>query len=737
MKGWWLATLFLTLFGLSQTSIADERPRAVAMRAAGELRLDGALEEPDWARAEAVGAFQLIMVREGEAPSESTDVRVLVTDTHVWFGIRCENQGPGAVRASLSPRDQILDDDHISVHLDTYSDRHRAYIFGVNPHGVQLDGILDGGEPDFSWDAVWDAEARLAERGWTAEMAIPLRTLRFPEGGSGTWGLWIRRAITKNDEVCSWPLYRLAVAGDIMLQAGDLEGMTGVRGGGGWEAQPYAATTRSEVRRFGSVNDWHGDHVYDVGLDARYGITSTMTANLTVNPDYSQVEADALQIDVNQRFPLYFPEKRPFFLEGAETFNTFFRLLYTRRMADPLYGGKVIGKIGRWRVGAIALRDEGGGSTEGIGAGSTGGPSPPGYFSVGRLTYDLGENQKLGLLVTDHVAEPFGQPTDTLPGHVPSSHNTVLSAETRLRLMKSLFFYGQVAGSRTRFESPVATDEGAQESFSDYLSTLTFEWSDGTRHALIWEDYIGSRFRAEAGFFDRVDVRNDGFEATYTFRPENRWIRYFEPTTNGNAIYSTRGELQDRRFSGALRMGFQKQTFLETRATHVDELWLDTLYDRWRYSLSASNSLWRPLSFGVDWSLEDGIFYAPTDSASFLGWQEGINAYATARPSPRFTAELSATRSLFLTSRGGDEVYDIWLFGAKMTYQFTRRLYVRLYPQYDTHAKHLDADALIGYVLHPGTVAYLGMTGDFDEIDRRRTATQRSLFLKFSYVFQG
>ena len=395
MKGWWLATLFLTLFGLSQTSIADERPRAVAMRAAGELRLDGALEESDWARAEAVGAFQLIMVREGEAPSESTDVRVLVTDTHVWFGIRCANQGPGAVRASLSPRDQILDDDHISVHLDTYSDRHRAYIFGVNPHGVQLDGILDGGEPDFSWDAVWDAEARLAERGWTAEMAIPLRTLRFPEGGSGTWGLWIRRAITKNDEVCSWPLYRLAVAGDIMLQAGDLEGMTGVRGGGGWEAQPYAATTRSEVRRFGSVNDWHGDHVYDVGLDARYGITSTMTANLTVNPDYSQVEADALQIDVNQRFPLYFPEKRPFFLEGAETFNTFFRLLYTRRMADPLYGGKVIGKIGRWRVGAIALRDEGGGSTEGIGAGSTGGPSPPGYFSVGRLTYDLGENQKL------------------------------------------------------------------------------------------------------------------------------------------------------------------------------------------------------------------------------------------------------------------------------------------------------------------------------------------------------
>src|SRR4029453_2678938 len=159
------------------------------------------------------------------------------------------------------------------------------------------------------------------------------------------------------------------VAGDIMLQAGDLEGLSGVRGGGGWEAQPYAATTRSEVRSFSPLSGgWSGEPDYDVGLDPRYGVTSTLTANLTINPNYSQVEADALQIDVNQRFPLYFPEKRAFFLEGAETFNTFFRLLYTRRMADPLYGGKVIGKVGRWRLGAIALRDEGGGSTEGIGA---------------------------------------------------------------------------------------------------------------------------------------------------------------------------------------------------------------------------------------------------------------------------------------------------------------------------------------------------------------------------------
>lgn len=734
--------LSFALLGLMPDPVdGAERPRVAALRAQGPLRLDGVLDEPDWERAPPVGSFQLILVREGQAPSESTDVRVLFTDTHVWFGIRCANQGPGAIRASLSPRDQILDDDHISVHLDTYHDFHRAYIFGVNPHGVQLDGILDGGDPDFSWDAVWDAEARLGAHGWTAEMAIPLRTLRFPERGPGAWGLWIRRQITKNDEVCSWPLYRLGVAGDIMLQAGDLEGLGGLQGGGGFEAQPYAATTRSEARSFGSTGSggWSGNDDHDLGVDLKYGLTSTVTTNLTINPDYSQVEADALQIDVNQRFPLFFPEKRPFFLEGAEMFNSFYRLVYTRRMADPSYGGKLIGKLGRWRLGVIAVRDDGGGSSEGVGARASDEPSPPGYFSIGRVAYDLGENQKLGLLVTDHFTDGYSGAVPSGSGFAEPSttHNIVLSAETRLRLMKSLFFYGQLAGSRTQLDTVTSFYPFKRDRISDYVSTLSFEWNDGKRHALAWQDYIGSRFRADAGFFERIDARNTGYEATYTFRPENRWFRYVEPTSLLEAINSSGGTLQERRLSGALRWGLQKQTFVETRASHVDEVWLDTQYERWRYIVSASNSLWRPLSFGLDLTFEDGIFYAASDSASYLGWQESAYLYATARPSPRLTSELSATRSRFLIERGGEEIYDIWLLGAKTTYQFTRRLYLRLYPQYDTFADHFDADALIGYVLHPGSVLYLGMTGDFDKIADRRRATQRSLFLKVSYVFQG
>ena len=742
MKRLFLAVLFsLLLLGIAaEPADGIERPGVAALRAAGPIRVDGRLDEPDWERAPPITGFRLMDVREGEAPSESTAVRVLLDDTHVYFGMWCGHRGSGRVRASLTPRDQILDDDHISIHLDTYRDLHRAYIFGVNPFGVQLDGILDGGDPDFSWDGVWESEAIRSDDGWVAEVAIPLRTLRFPAGGDGVWGLWFRRQITGSDEVCSWPLWRQGVPGDIMLQAGDLSGLGDLRGGGGVELQPYAASARSDSRSVssgGALGDWSGRAQTEVGLDVKYGLTTTLTANATVNPDYSQVEADALQIDVNQRFPLFFPEKRPFFLEGAEIYNTPYSLVYTRRIADPAYGGKLTGKLGRWRLGAIAVRDEGGGSTEGIGAGSSGEPSEQGFFSIARARLDVGDNSNVGFLVTDHFRESHVYATPLALGfRAPGAgRNTVVSADGRARLSKSLFAVVQLAKSYTR-QDTITDGPTIATRFSDYASTIGAKWQDGVRYALVYQDYLGSDFRADAGFLERVGIRNTGYVANFIVRPENRWLRYWQPTSNGDIIRRLDGTLEERRLAGAIEWGFQKQTYMETRVAHLDERWLSTVYDRWRYILSLSNSLWRPLSVKLEATLEEGILYASTDSASFLGWQETYGLGATARPSPQLTSELTATRARFLRERGGQKVYDFWLLGAKTTYQFTRRLYARLYPQYDTDSERLDVDGLLGYVLHPGSVLYLGMNGDLDKLGDRHRPTGRTVFFKASYLFQ-
>jgi hypothetical protein len=721
---------------------AEERPRIAATRATAPIHIDGVMNEADWAGAPPLRAFGLLYVREGEAPSESTDVRVLFDDANVYFGMRCENRSPGPIRASLAPRDQITDGDFIAIHLDTYNDRHRAYIIGVNPYGVQLDGILDGSEPDFSWDGVWHAETTRDSAGWTAEVGVPLRSLRFPNRGDGTWGLWLRREITKNGEICSWPVYREANQGDVMLQAADLTGLDGLQGSGGIEVQPYVAGARFSTREISpTTTEWDNTDDSSVGLDAKVPIRSDLTADFTVNPDFSQIEADALQIDVNRRFPLFFTEKRPFFLEGAEIFTTPFNLVYTRRIADPSYGGKLTGKSGPWRLGAIAVRDDGGGSTDGIG-GRAEGDFGQGAFGIARLRRDLGENGHVGLVLTEHLSDRKGLAAGTGLGPpsyvVNGGQNTVAAVDGRLRFAKNWFVSGQLGGSWSRIDRSRTNGSGPdrlREDFSDVLYTTNAWFADGTTYAVGYHDYLGPDFRTEAGFLDRVDARISGYEATYTFRPKAGPLRTWQPQTNGNLIHDSRGILQERRLAGAVEWSFHRQTRMHTRYARVIERWLTRDYDRNRYIFELENTAWRPLSFELFVTLEDGIFFGPTDAESFLGGQESYQLIATARPSPRLTSEITATRNRFSHGWGGPEVYDVLVVGAKTTYQFSRSLYARFYPQIDADAHHVDLDALVGYVLHPGSVLYLGVNGDLDKsVSYRQTG--RTIFLKASYLFQ-
>src|SRR5262245_20602053 len=293
---------------------AEVRPALQVPRASSPLHVDGVLDEPAWQDACIASAFQLIGTREGEAPDESTAVRVLRDGDRVVFGIWCQAKRPP--HAGLAPRDQVLDGDHISLHLDTDGDGQRAYIFGVNPWGVQVDGILTG-DPDFKWDAVWEAAAKRGDGEWTAEIAVPFRILRV-SAHARPWRLWVRRELTAWNEVAAWPVYKVGTPGPIMLQAGDLSGLDDARGGHQLTLEPYlfgAGSAERGTLADGGYSRWSQVTENDAGADLQAALTSALVLNATWNPDFSQIEADALQLDVNRRFPLVFPEKRPFFLE--------------------------------------------------------------------------------------------------------------------------------------------------------------------------------------------------------------------------------------------------------------------------------------------------------------------------------------------------------------------------------------------------------------------------------------
>ena len=732
---------------------ALERPQVEAVRATGPIRVDGVLDEAGWARAVPITGFRLIQNREGEAPSESTDVRVLFDDRHIYFGCRCWNRGPGAVRASLVPRDQIIDLDNIAVQLDTYRDRRRAYTFAVNPYGVQFDGILIGGDVDAQWDGVWDAEATRDSLGWTAEMAIPLRTLRFPEKGPGVWGLWIRRQQEKDDQVSSWPLYRMGEAGDVMLQAADLTGLAGLKGSGLFDLQPYAAAAWSSQRAFdedGAAGPWEHGRTRDVGLDARVPLSATLVLNATLNPDFSQIEADALQIDVNKRYPLFYTEKRPFFLEGADIFGSMLDLVYTRRIAAPAYGAKLTGTLGHVRLGGIVVRDDGGGSLDGVGGGPAGDVSSKGWFHIGRASYEIGENSNVGMLLALHQtdgAKPGAVPAVMGAEFADGGANAVLAADAKVRLSKGWFFNGQVAYGRSRFDTTAYGEvvdstgprfgwDRRRDTRSDVAYFGEFEYGDGIRNLEIFHQYLGPEFRAETGFLQRVDVRKTGFESNFMVRPKDSWLRSIEPIFEAYVMHDKAGTLQEWWVSPMIDWKFQKQTHVHTMVERIMERWQSRDYLKTIWTLVFDNSTWKTFDLSLAGVAGDGIWYGPSDAVSFRGWSEYYEGSLTLRPSPRLTAALTANRNRFSRDHGKGVLYDVWVLGAKTTWQFTRRLYARIYPQYDTDAEHLDADALVGYVLHPGSVLYLGYNGDADRVAGRHRVTGRTAFFKVSYVFQ-
>jgi hypothetical protein len=755
-----LVALVLSV-ALASPCAALERERVAAVRSAGPIRVDGVLDEADWARAVPITALRLIEDREGEAPSESTEVRVLFDDAHVYFGFRCFNRGPGAIRGSLAPRDQILELDYAGMLLDTYQDRHRAYAFAVNPYGVQMDGIYVGEELSTEWDGVWDAEVargrgtRDSGSVWTAEFAIPLRTLSFPGRGPGAWGLMVRRQIAKNAEVCTWPPLRAAVAGDDMLQAADLTGLDGLRGGGLFDLQPYAAAAWSTRRDEDGA--WEDRDTHDVGVDARVPLTSSLTLSATVNPDFSQVEADALQIDVNQRYPLFYDEKRPFFLEGADIFSTAFDLIYTRRIADPAYGVKLTGRVGDVRVGGMVLRDDGGGSLAGVGGGPDGGVSGRGWFQLGRAAWEFGENSSVGALVALHRTDG----AFVVPGIVPdepcqvwnclsleTATNAVYALDADLRLSRRWFFHGQLAGSRTHasgFTWGLADWDSAgvpgiwntvRTQRNDHAYGAELDYDDGIRELTLIHQYVGPDFRAESGFLSQVDFRRTRASSSFYVRPQNAVLRSVQSILEGYVLHDPGGRLREWWWGPMVDWRFQKQTNVWAEFGRWQERWRERDHLGNRFELEVENTQWKPLAVELAMDVGDGIYYGDDDASSYLGWLEEYRAEGTLRPSPRLTVELEAERNRFSRDHGRGVAYDVWTLGAKATWQFTRRLYVRLYPQVDTDAEHLDADALVGYVLHPGSVLYLGYNGDADRLAGRTRATGHTAFLKVSYRFQ-
>ncbi|MEX0980407.1 MAG: DUF5916 domain-containing protein, partial [Gemmatimonadota bacterium] len=464
-------------------------------RLSGPLVVDGVLDEEVWSRAVVLTGFSQYSPVDGVPASDSTEVLVWYSDDAIHFGIRAfEAHEP--VRARLSDRDRIGNDDHIQILLDTFNDGRRAYVFGVNALGVQSDGVRTEAQGssqglmstrqsdpvDSSPDYVYESQGRVTDAGYEIEVRIPFRSVRFPNRDEQAWGVHVLRYVQHSGQVQSW-MPALRGRASFLAQSGTLRGLEGIRGGQMVQLNPEV-TARAQGAP-GEEGWRYGGTDRELGVTAGWSVTPNLTLNATANPDFSQVEADAGQLSFDPRQALFVPEKRPFFLEGSERFQVPNRLIHTRSVASPDGALKLAGKVSRWDVGVLSALD--GHSASGSGERA--------WAQIARLQRDIGEESTVGIVYTDRREGEYT--------------NQLFGADARINFNGIYTLAAQGAGSYTRTSADAPSVRGELWDVSLGRSGRAVDFSTSVKS-------MDPGLVAGSGFLSRVNLLQTRFSMNHT-----------------------------------------------------------------------------------------------------------------------------------------------------------------------------------------------------------------------------
>jgi hypothetical protein len=465
-------------------------------RVEADVRVDGVLDEPIWASAALLTGFSQYSPVDGLPAQDSTEVLIFYTSHAIYFGVRAY-EPHGIVNATLADRDRITGDDFVQILLDTFNDRRRALLFAVNPRGVQSDGTFaDGSGTDLSPDFIFDSKGRVTEYGYELEIRIPFKSLRYQSADVQSWGINVLRRVQHSGQEHTWtPAERSAPS--FLAQSGTLLGMTELKRGLVLDVNPVMTQRTVGGPTSPSDPSWrYRREDPELGGNIRWGMTANLTMNATVNPDFSQVESDVGQVSYDPRNALFFPEKRPFFLEGNENFSVPNQLIYTRRIAAPVAAAKMSGKVGDLNVGVLSAADDRTLSFDG---------SDNPLYNIVRLRRDLGAQSNAGVVYTDVIDGDY--------------YNRVAGVDTRLLLGARYVFTGQVATSFT------STPEGSSSWSPLFDFTFARTGRDWGFNTVL--KGIHPEFTPGAGFISRPGIARFNFTPRKTFYPQNSALQTY------------------------------------------------------------------------------------------------------------------------------------------------------------------------------------------------------------------
>jgi len=710
-----ILTVFVACVGIVQGNNDNFHIKATLF--SSPPKIDGNLDEPFWQSAAKLDSFIQYEPQEGGVPSEKTVAYIGYDAKNLYIGIKCYDSDPKAIRACLTKRDEVTGDDSVTIFLDTFNDKKRAFAFQVNPCGVQVDGIYtenrrrgrgQGGFFDFdrNWDTYLISDASQDNEGYTVEMAIPFKSLRFPNHRPQTWGIQIKREIRRKSEEIYWAPRSRNING-FLVQAGTMEIDGDIEQGKNLEFMPIVTGLKQNGEKFAP----------EAGLNFKYGITSDLTADVAVNPDFSQIEADMPQNDVNQRYALYYSEKRPFFLEGKDFFDTPFELIYTRTIVNPLWGTKLTGKIGKTTIGFMSAYDENPTEIDIPGAAYENEEAEyKSLVNVFRVRRDLFSESYIGFILTD---KELGNSLDSLT----NNYNRVAGIDGQFKFKNFYRMSFQIIGSQSKV--------GLEK--TDFVPALSFSFSPQARHLQVSVDYnsLPPDFEASLGYFRRKDIKSLSSRISYAFLPQNDFIISIRPSLEYRRIYDFDNSLTDEQFTlSAFVTGWKNSTLWGNIKSSMEKYnGLDFKTTTCMLNLSSDPLAW--VSGNINVSLGDSIYYSDTP---YLGYKTSYGLRLTLKPLTNLRLFYTFSNNKFYEQRGGEQIYNINIISQRISFQISRTLSLRLITDYNNYYKDLYNSILLGWELRPGTVFYLGIDDNQEQDDSGIFRKQgRYIFIKFSY----
>lgn len=653
--------------------------------------IDGVLDDSTWLYVEPITGFMQYNPVEGIAPSESTELYIAYDDDDFYLAFKCYDSEINEVRATMTQRESWDNDDCIGFAFDTYNSEREAFIFNVNPYGIPSDFIWHyDGYTDNGWDADLRSKGKIFPDCYCIEVAVPFKSLRMPAIDEQEWGFYALRSIKHKGEFVVWPP-RTHKIPNLLAQASLLKGIREIETGKHFALLPYIFSSYIE-------NDSDEGRPIDAGFDFRYGLTSDLMLDVTLNPDYSQIEADPDRIELAERYAQWLPEKRPFFTEGTDIFASNQSLFYSRTISNPVAGGKLTGRIGVNRIGFLSAMDEGINSDE------------KNYYNHLRVKCAIANQSTVGFLMTNKDNFEDG------------TYNRALSVDGIFRFMDIYSLKSQVTRTLTRSDT------------QDYNATgynLNLERFGANFYNDIWYDDFPEEFDAQSGsMWDVIGYREIGSHNALTIWKPFPEINELEIYGGAKGRFNYNNELEEEYFwvgvGGILDKTWTELSFFRNHECYNDQ---DFRYSGFEYEL------WNTPTRYIEYYLSILMGGAAHFYEGFTGWKMRLACDLTVKPLKRVAYNINIKREDFYYKYRGERCYLQTIVRNKLSYQIMPSMFIRGIYQYNSLNKTSNASLLFAFEYSPLSNIYIGANFDdfrsFEQIGDNIEA-----FIKIGYLWR-